>query len=977
MIIQKLKQYIHENQLIVLQLIGLNLLFVILPMMLSAQSSNIGIPPIYNFSKEKYNGSTQNWDIAQDETGIMYFANNTGLLVFDGKYWESYPVDNQTIVRSVKVGKDGKIFIGAQSEMGYFAPDVNGKLKYNSLNHLLPESDRKYADVWDIEIIGDKVYFKTGNGIFLYENDELKIIYIGNAFGTLTKVKGQLLVYEFGKGIMKLQDKTFTPMTKNPALNDIEINGIFSFHGDTLLISTIKDGLFLFANDTFFPWQTNDNNSLKRSSIYCSTKINENTYAFGTATEGVFIINKKGEVLQNLNRKSGLQINNVLSLYVDNFKNIWAGLNNGIDYIETSSPFTFISPKDDLKSTGYAIQIHNNKIYFGTATGVYQRDWKSYYNPIENKSYQLVQQSAGQVWDLSVNKEDLFLNHHDGTFIINNNVANKITAPNGSWMQVPVGENKLISGHYNGLLLFEKNKNWKVKYDFNNNFRESCRVIVQDENGAIWVAHPYRGLHKINFNQDFSKIEKIERYGVEHGFKSDLQIYAFKIGDEIVFCAEEGIYKYNETENKFEPNNKWNDIFGEKTRVKRLIEAENGDIWYVTDAEVGILDIKDGGIYKNIKRRVFPKLGNKMVDSFEAIYPFDKENVFVATEDGFIHYNPLKTAVDTNFNALIRLVQLMSNDSIIYHGNDLKKEEIPIVSFKNNALRFRFSATYFSDIDKNEFQYFLEGFDKKWSNRTTKTEIEYTNLSSGTYTLHVKAINENGTYSKMATYSFKIAPPWYASKLAYIIYFLLIALGLFFLIIIPKKQFEREKAALQSEQKQTLLEKEQTYQQIEEARQHQISKLEKEKLELQIKAKNQELASNTMHLVQKSEILRKLKTEINTIVKTTSDEETAKSLRKVIRKLLADERLDNDWEQFAKYFDQVHGEFLKRLRKQYDQLTPKDHRLCAYLRMNLTTKEIAPLMNISVRSVEVARYRLRKKLSLSSDVNLVDFMMSI
>jgi DNA-binding CsgD family transcriptional regulator len=944
---------------------------------ISGQSSNIGVPPIHNFDKTIYNGSPQNWDIAQGKNGLMYFANNAGLLVFDGKYWQCHKVTNQTVVRSVKVANDGKIFVGAQGEMGYFSPDKKGKLIYTSLNNLLAEKDRNYADVWDIEIIDKKVFFKTGSSIFLYENNRLSIIYNGEAFGILTKIGKQIFVFEAGKGILKRYKTTFEPITTNPKLNYSEMSGIFPFNGDTLLISTVKNGLFLYVNDNFIPWKTNDNGRLKRGSIYCSTKIDAENYAFGSSIDGVFIINKKGQTVRHLNRKQGLQINNVLSLFMDNFKNLWVGLDNGIDYIETSSPFTYIYPDGDLKSMGYAIQIHQNQIYFGTANGVYRNIWQSYYNPMIAAPYQLVENSAGQVWNMAVHEGDLFLNHHEGTFSINGNTATKIDARNGSWMQISIGKNKLLSGHYNGLILLEKENGWRETVNFEQNWRESCRVIVQDESGSIWVSHPYRGLHKIQFNRDFSKVESVERYGVENGFPSDLQIYAFKIGDEIVFCTKEGIYKYNEAKNRFEPNQKWNDIFGKQTRVKRLIEAKNGGIWYVTDAEVGILDVKDGGVYKNVKRRIFPKLANKMVDSFEEIYPFDNQNIFIATENGFMHYNPSKTPTDTNFNALIRMVQLMTNDSIIYYGNDLKLKNKASIPYKNNALRFRFSATYFANTDKNEFQYFLEGFDEKWSIWTKKTEIEYTNLHYGTYTFHLRAKNINGTYSEITTYSFKIAAPWYASKLAYSIYFIAVGLFLFFLITVPKKQFEREKAALQSEQEQTLLQKEREHQRLEATRQHQISKLEKEKLELQIQGKNQELASNTMHLVQKSEILQKIKSEVQNIAKASKDTATAKQLRTVVRKISTDERLDEDWQYFARHFDQVHGQFLQRLREKYSQLTPKDHRLCAYLRMNLTSKEIAPLMNISVRSVEVARYRLRKKLEIDNEVNLVEFMMEI
>jgi FixJ family two-component response regulator len=84
--------------------------------------------------------------------------------------------------------------------------------------------------------------------------------------------------------------------------------------------------------------------------------------------------------------------------------------------------------------------------------------------------------------------------------------------------------------------------------------------------------------------------------------------------------------------------------------------------------------------------------------------------------------------------------------------------------------------------------------------------------------------------------------------------------------------------------------------------------------------------------------------------------------------------LEDDWESFARHFDQVHTDFIKRLKEKYPQLSPKDLKLCAYLRMNLVSKEIAPLLNISVRGVEISRYRLRKKMQLHAEVNLTDYM---
>jgi ligand-binding sensor domain-containing protein/DNA-binding CsgD family transcriptional regulator len=962
----------NKPNLIILFL-GLLLLF---PIVVNGQSNNIGTPPIYSFSKEQYHNSSQNWNIAQGKEDIMYFANNSGLLVFDGKYWRCYQVSNQTKVRSVKIGNDRKIYVGAEGEMGYFSPNSNGELRYTSLNRLLPEKDRKFADVWDIEVIGERIFFRTGSHIFLYEKGNLQLILSSNELNHMTVIDGVLYTCSSEKGLLRLNGDTFELLYSESIFRNKAISGILPFSGDTLLVSTLSEGLFLCFPDGVQPWKS-PIQLLSKGRISKAIKTSKDNFILGTSDNGIFILNKNGQVIQHINQQSGLQVNKVLSLFLDRFENLWVGLDNGIDYIEISSPFSYIYPDKGLKAMSYAVQIHNNRIYFGTSSGVYWNDWKLYYDSSNKNAYQLVENSEGQVWNLSTQQGNLFLNHHNGIFTIKNQKADAVFNKNGGWMQLPVGENKLIAGQYNGLLLLENKNAWQVTQNFFHNWRESCRIIVKGERNYIWVSHPYQGIFKIEFNGDFSAIQKITNYNSKDGFPSDLQLYVFKIEEEALFCTQRGIYKYNEAQDRFEPNEKWNAILGKNTWVKRLTEAPNGDIWYVTEDEVGLLDVKNSGVYKTVKKRVFPQLKGRLVDDFEYIYPYDDENIFIATEDCFIHYNPQHTSKDSIFKTLIRKVQLIKNDSIIYGGHRMNISDKQHISFKNNSIRFQFTSTYFAHIDRNEFQFYLEGFDEKWHDWTTKSEVEYTNLQAGNYTFHARGKNINGIISEKIIYQFRIAPPWYASILAKIIYALLSMAALFFLLFIPQRRFKDEKAALQSEQKEVMQQKEEEKQAAEKVHQQQITQLEREKLQLQIQTQTQELTNNTMHLVQKSEMLQIIKSDVQKISKLSTEPNVVKELRKVIKKVSTDEHLDSDWEQFAQYFDQVHEQFLQRLRRKFPQLTPKDHRLCAYLRMNLSSKEIAPLMNISVRSVEVARYRLRKKLKIEGDVNLVAFILEV
>jgi DNA-binding CsgD family transcriptional regulator len=223
----------------------------------------------------------------------------------------------------------------------------------------------------------------------------------------------------------------------------------------------------------------------------------------------------------------------------------------------------------------------------------------------------------------------------------------------------------------------------------------------------------------------------------------------------------------------------------------------------------------------------------------------------------------------------------------------------------------------------------------------------------------LRAINKNGQISDIHRVPITIQTPWYYSTTADIIYALIILGVILALLLIPRKKYKKNTAVLVTKQKET---------------EEEMEKIKKQKLENEIQFKNKELASTTMHLLQKNQTISNVRTQIDSLRKKVQDGKFKKELNSIISYLRSDLRLEEDWDRFSIHFDQVHHDFIRRLKEKYPSLTPRDHQLCAYLKMNLTTKEIAPLLNISVRGVEIGRYRLRKKLSLDKSVNLNDFM---
>jgi DNA-binding CsgD family transcriptional regulator len=224
-------------------------------------------------------------------------------------------------------------------------------------------------------------------------------------------------------------------------------------------------------------------------------------------------------------------------------------------------------------------------------------------------------------------------------------------------------------------------------------------------------------------------------------------------------------------------------------------------------------------------------------------------------------------------------------------------------------------------------------------------------------------------------------PPWYKTWWAYGLYTLLFAGCVYLWYKQQQKKFlaeQQEKLKIQ-QQKHLEEQKELQYEhQLEiEKNEKEIIKLKNLHLQTQVENKNSELATNAMSLVQKSELLSRIKEELMTVKPNPEVRKDSKEFKRLISIINNELEINNDWNQFAVHFDEVHTNFLTTLKKNYPTLSSSELKLCAYLRLNLSTKEIAQLMNMTIRGVETSRYRVRKKFGISAETNLFDLLFSI
>ena len=945
-----------------------------------AQYAFLGSPAITNFSKSDYQAGTQNWAIGQDERGIMYFANNKGILEFDGTQWRILELPNSSsIVRSFSFTKDGRIYVGGQGEFGYFQANKKGKNEYKSLTDLIPTSI-SFEDIWKIFLLEKSIFFCSEKYIFHLKNNQIKIIAPKTRFENFFQIDQKIYLQDKEKGLFFLEDDQLIAIPQSEVINNNRIAALLAYDANDALLISATQGLFLLNKTGIRPWLLSANALLEKAHFFCAAKITKDIFALGTVQNGLILINKLGEIVLHLNKEKGLQNNTVLSILQDVHDNLWLGLDNGIDFVEINSPFSEIKSETGIAGTGYNSIIHEGKLYLGTNQGLYVTNWPKEEGNASLKRFQQIKNSTGQVWSITPLGKDLIVGHHNGCFLLKNKALKKIGPTEGVWkvMQLNNQPNYAIEGSYTGLALYKKEgESWEFIQKIDG-FNESARILEQDEEGHIWVSHSYKGVYKIKLSPDLKSTQELDFYNSEDGFLSDISISVTKIKNQLLFTSPTGIYKYDKATNRMVLDQKMNAFFSNIGSIHRLLEDSIGNVWFSMGDKFGILNVQNKGLFNDLDFTYFNQIQKGLVDGFEHVYAYDKNNIFIGTEQGFIHYKPsYKKNADFIFKTLIRKVtSITSGDSIIYFGNNRQTPSVEKINFPHlmNDFRFDFSVPYFEKIDFVQFRFKLEGYESKWSNWTSNTYKEYTNLAAGDYQFIVQARNAYGKESQEAIYEFTILEAWYVSFYAKIVYFLLALAGLWSMIRFIQNREKEKRRNLQQKQKQELEQKEAAFKKEVEKSEAEIIRLRNEKLQNDINHKNSQLASTTMHLVQKSQILLKIKKDLEHLEKYAIAD-NKRRIQKISRFIDSDIRLDEDWKLFEHSFDQVHENFFKRLRATYPNLTPKHYKLCGYLRMNLSTKEIAPLLNISVRGVEISRYRLRKKLNLDPNVNLTTFIM--
>jgi len=923
----------------------------------SALLANSGKYPIKNFSPADYGAGIQNIDFAQNRDLTLFVANNLGILSFNGNQWATYALNTGKKQRSLVFDEQSnRLYVGSQGDFGFFEDNW----RYVSLIDKIPPELKDFDEVWDVFLFGSRVYFCTFQGIYVYDGDSVFVISRPGGLNRSFSAGNRLFTQSPTGELFEIEDQNLIPLNKNEETNKVVAGVIQSETGYVFFYNSGAIEYF----DSFEVTDAYPDLAKVLAGKYVNhvTQISDGRLVISTQRAGLFIYNPLTHEVENITKEDGLMSNACLRTFQDYSGNLWVGMQNGIALIDINSPLRLINQNIDLQGSGYEAFDTDEGTYYTTSNGIF-------FLPVEGAKSLFLMGTEGPAYGMLLINKKLYAGHHTGLFLLEKGKATRIMFSDGLWHVKQLRSNPAyaIGGTYSGLHLFQLNSQGELReVQKIGGFNESSRFFEEDRKGRIWVGQYYKGLYLLSLTDSLREAVVTK---VSDASPLPIQQYIFlsRIDDELYISTAKGIYRLDQSTDKIEEDQAFSATVG-KNWVYQLVQDKQKNVFVYSENMVGLFRHVSPGNYVYMPSSLF-QLRQSFNNDLLNVSRNVRQGILFNANEGFIFYNPeLEDRFSLMNEPLVSRVYSVAEDSILYSRSPFQSKPATLepiqITEGTRVLQFVVESFKFKDVNNQQFRYHLSGFDEDfglWSNASFK---EYSNLKVGRYEFQVQTFNSRGEIVTSKPLVVVVVPPFYKSLFARILYAVL-GISILYLIYRSQRKYYRGKQARLEEAKQKELAQ----------KQKELQELKEEQIRNELDHVNNLLAASTMNLVVKNEFMENIKEEIRQVKLTDKTEAKQSALERIIKEIDTALKVQEDWKQFEHHFDRVHGDFLSRLTTQFLDLTPGEQKLCAFLRLKMDTKEIANLMGISLRGVEVARYRLRKKLGLDAQQNLSKFIL--
>ena len=925
------------------------------------QASPIPFSPIVrNYSVSDYNAGIQNWAIAQDERGVMYFGNNSGLLEFDGSAWRLYELPTKGIVRAIYISEDGRIYVGSYEEFGYFVRTPYDTLEYHSLKNKVKDFAFHNDEIWDIACVQGEIVFQSFGSLFFYNGNSVEGIRLKNLPLNLFQVGNTFYSQRINGGLYVFAGREMKELIPRKAFGDSDVLAGLPYD-DAVLMFTRNQGGFLYRDGRVEKWETECDDVFRKHTINRAVMTKDSCYVVGTISDGIYALDKKGKLIWKVNTDNKLQNNTVLKLYCDDDNNIWTALDEGIAYIHNNSLIYYYEPPFRKIGMVYDVLVRENEAYIASNQGLY---W------LKDGKAELVPGLEEQAWFVDEWGKQIFCGHNKGTFLISGLKSKQVADAKGGMCMEKIElkeQSFLLEGTYALLNLYTETASGEYYFTRSlRGFSHMIRHIEVDHQGNIWAKHLRNGLYRFRIDPDMKLVKDVRKYeslGEVEGGSFTL----FKINGRVVFSNGEYFYTYEDMTDSIVPYETMNEQLAELREIKTVSRASGDRYWFVGDRTVYLVKCAINTF--DIELRIPYSLFDGLAVEERGSVAYDKRN-----NHSYLCLNNAIARIETDSSSLYKsrvkrslwISGMRAIDEFSGERKTLVAQPGVRVESEFNTVSFTLCYPVYSDYTY-KVRYKLDGYSEQWVPSGRSLQKMYARLPYGNYIFQAEIYNTDRVLASVEL-PFEILSPWYLSYWAVGSY-ILAGLCLLALLQYLVYRFVKKK-------KDRVIERQRVAHQAELERQEKkIVELEKEQLEADLRFKSKELSSVVMTNIAHQEFLNSLKEEIQR--QKLSGQYGRKNLDKLLTLVNSNIVSDKEnWTMFQANFDRIHENFFRNLKLQYTDLTSGDLRFCALLRLNMPTKEISKLLNISTRGVDAARYRLRKKFNLLPEESLTDFLIN-
>lgn len=926
-----------------------------------------GVPLINNYHKNDVKANLKVFGISQSEEGELFFATPGNLITYDGLSWEKYSEKNQTDLRDVLFVNDQEIYTSGHGGFGVWRKNKFGQLEYESLYFKTPTKDAPLLPVFtNIIKVDDLIYFQSFQQIYIFNRTSrsIEIIYAAKGFTKMLSLDKKLYVQDSYLGLFEIKGnrKFLVDGTQNQYF---EIIGLSNLNG-VLLITTKNDGFWEVDNGKILKKKWKSDKLFKNKLITDILRYDDTSFIIATVRDGIYIISDEGLFLDQINRDNGIRYNSIRKVFKDNNNNIWLATEGGLSYIELNSNLKFILSKNNEFGTVYSSLLKDSILYLGTNQGLFKRNIVKI-----NAKPVLLDNSVDQIWEIFEDQDDILIGSHKGVFKLVGNSLRTIHLEGGAWTfrRHPVFKDLMYVGFYSGLAVFKRIQgNWKFVKKFEN-FADSSRFVEFDSSNQIWVSHPSKGYYRLKLSSDGLDIIEVDFYGVDHP-AVDTFAYFTKIDENLVFFNPSGFYVHNSLDNSFTTASYPKRIF-EGLRNLYFIRQHDNIFWYATDNAIGYVERKRGE-FKNIQSP-FYSLNKKNLKDFNKFRKL-KENVFgINLDDSFAFYSFKENSNYPKIQVpLVKSIKAIgSKDTLTIPQQFNERISLP---YRNNYLKVKVALPNIPYGNSRVIQYRLKGFQEQWVQKEELSEISFSGLPAGNYELEINSILDLDNVSKSIIIPFRVEQPWYLHNITKIVYVCIFFLVFYLYSAFLRRKNNRYVSRLKQTEQQKRQRQKEKYELEKLASDKELLLLKEKNLNLEIKKKSSALASSTLNNIKKNELLSDIIKDVKEIDKELLNSSLHYPIKKIIKKINSHLKDKEDWLTFELHFRNSHSQFFENLREAHPDLSSNEIKLSAYLKLNLSSKEIASLMHVAITSVEQSRYRLRKKMNLKKEHSLTKYI---